>query len=50
MDHYMPLLNGHDAAKAIRQREAENQQPPVPIISLTGNVSEEDQARAGRLE
>ncbi|MDQ0047979.1 signal transduction histidine kinase/CheY-like chemotaxis protein/HPt (histidine-containing phosphotransfer) domain-containing protein [Paenibacillus polymyxa] len=45
MDHYMPLLNGHDAAKAIRQREAENQQPPVPIISLTGNVSEEDQAR-----
>ncbi|MGQ3478779.1 response regulator [Paenibacillus sp. TY11] len=45
MDHHMPLLNGHDAAKAIRQREAENQQPPVPIISLTGNVSEEDQAR-----
>lgn len=45
MDHHMPLLNGHDAAKAIRRWEAENQQPPVPIISLTGNVSEEDQAR-----
>ncbi|MDP1511076.1 ATP-binding protein [Paenibacillus sp. CMAA1739] len=45
MDHHMPLLNGHDAAKAIRQWEAENQQPPVPIISLTGNGSGEDQAR-----
>ncbi|OAZ48023.1 ATP-binding protein [Paenibacillus polymyxa] len=45
MDHHMPLLNGHDAAKAIRQWEVENQQPPVTIISLTGNVSEEDQAR-----
>ncbi|MGZ0040691.1 ATP-binding protein [Paenibacillus ottowii] len=45
MDHHMPLLNGHDAAKTIRQWEAENQQPPVPIISLTGNGFGEDQTR-----
>ncbi|MBE0343850.1 response regulator, partial [Paenibacillus sp. 28ISP30-2] len=42
MDHHMPIMNGIDAARAIRQREAVGKLPPVPIISLTGNVSEED--------
>ncbi|WP_431089489.1 ATP-binding protein [Paenibacillus sp. 8b26] len=45
MDHHMPIMNGIDAARAIRQREAVDKLPPVPIISLTGNVSEEDRAR-----
>ncbi|ALP35107.1 hybrid sensor histidine kinase/response regulator [Paenibacillus sp. IHB B 3084] len=45
MDHHMPIMNGIDAARAIRQREAVGKLPPVPIISLTGNVSEEDRAR-----
>ncbi len=45
MDHHMPLQNGNDATKAIRQREAKDQHPPIPIISLTGNVSEEDRER-----
>ncbi|WP_262384723.1 ATP-binding protein [Paenibacillus terrae] len=45
MDHHMPIMNGIDAARAIRQREVVGKLPPVPIISLTGNVSEEDRAR-----
>ncbi|MFK4434899.1 ATP-binding protein [Paenibacillus sp. RC21] len=45
MDHHMPVMNGIDATRAIRQREAVDKLPPVPIISLTGNVSEEDRVK-----
>ncbi len=41
----MPVMNGIDATRAIRQREAVDKLPPVPIISLTGNVSEEDRVK-----
>lgn len=43
MDLQMPVMDGFDATRAIR--EAEAGQPPVPIIAMTAN-SERDEAAA----
>jgi len=42
MDCQMPVLNGFDATKAIRQYEQQHNKPHCPIIALTANVMAED--------
>jgi len=43
MDCHMPLMNGYDAAKAIRKREDNSKN--VIIIAMTGNTLSEDKNR-----
>ncbi|MFA6965859.1 ATP-binding protein [Bosea sp. (in: a-proteobacteria)] len=38
MDGSMPVLDGFDAARAIRAREAQTGRPRVPIVALTAHV------------
>ncbi len=38
MDGSMPVLDGFDATRAIRTREAETGRPRVPIVALTAHV------------
>ena len=38
MDVQMPVMNGVEAARAIRRREAEAGRPPTPILALSANV------------
>jgi CheY-like chemotaxis protein len=38
MDMQMPVLNGIDATKKIRQYEQENDQRKIPILALTANA------------
>ena len=38
MDGSMPVLDGFEAARAIRTWESENHLPPVPIVALTAHV------------
>jgi len=42
MDMQMPVLNGIDATRAIRLREAEEARRRIPIIALTANALAED--------
>ena len=44
MDIQMPVMNGYEAAKAIRSMEGEKSQ--IPIIALTANTFDEDKAEA----
>jgi CheY-like chemotaxis protein len=42
MDLTMPELNGIEAARRIRQAEAEHEARPVPILALTAHARRED--------
>lgn len=42
MDIHMPVMDGHQATRCIRQWEAENSRPRVPIIALTADAFEEN--------
>jgi CheY-like chemotaxis protein len=42
MDMHMPGMDGLEAARRIRTAEAENGNPPTPIIALTANAFAED--------
>ena len=45
MDCLMPVMDGYDAAREIRKREAESGAKRMPIVALTANAFEEDAAR-----
>ena len=44
MDFSMPVLNGLDATRRIRQIESENKKKHTPIIAMTANAMVEDRA------
>jgi len=41
MDVHMPVMDGLEATRQIRQRERERGQPPLPILALTGSTRDE---------
>ena len=45
MDVQMPVMNGHDAARAIRALEREDAES-IPIIAMTANAFAEDEKAA----
>lgn len=45
MDIQMPIMNGYDAAKAIRQLE-QKELSSIPILAMTANAFEEDRQKA----
>lgn len=45
MDVQMPVMDGVEATRCIRQWEAEHQQPHLPILALTASAFAEDQQR-----
>ena len=38
MDVHMPVLDGYSATRIIRQEEAQNQAPGIPIIGITAHA------------
>ncbi|MEF2145716.1 MAG: response regulator [Desulfovibrionaceae bacterium] len=46
MDMEMPVLDGREATRAIREMEEERGWPAVPIIALTANIGAEDEERS----
>ena len=46
MDCQMPGLDGYEATRCIREREARLRLPRVPVLALTANAFEDDAARA----
>jgi PAS domain S-box-containing protein len=45
MDCHMPTMDGFDATRALRAREAEQQGPRLPVIALTAGALDEDRQR-----
>ncbi len=46
MDIHMPVMDGYEAVRRIRQWESEHKRDATPIIALTGNSLEEDVEKA----
>jgi PAS domain S-box-containing protein len=46
MDVQMPVMNGLDACRALRQREAQTGAPRTPVLALTANVMADDRHAA----
>jgi two-component system, sensor histidine kinase len=46
MDIDMPVLNGHDATRALREREQRLKLPRVPVVALTAYAFEADAMQA----
>ena len=46
MDISMPVLNGYQATKRIRQMEQRSGLIPTPIIAITAHAMEDDEQRA----
>jgi two-component system, sensor histidine kinase len=46
MDCQMPVMDGYTATQRIREDEARNNLPRLPIVALTANAYAEDSARA----
>jgi signal transduction histidine kinase/ActR/RegA family two-component response regulator len=44
MDCQMPVMDGYDATRQIRQIETRDGRPPMPIIAVTANALREDRA------
>lgn len=44
MDCRMPVMDGLEATRALRLRELQTGQPPVPVIALTAFAMPEDEA------
>ncbi len=49
MDCQMPVMDGYEATRLIRKREAENNSEKVPIVALTANVLESNKEKAARV-
>ncbi len=45
MDCQMPVLDGFNATRQLREREQEQQRKPLPVIAMTANVMEGDRER-----
>ena len=45
MDVQMPQMDGFEATRLIRQKEAENDQPHIPIIAMTAHAMKGDMER-----
>jgi signal transduction histidine kinase/DNA-binding response OmpR family regulator len=45
MDVHMPIMDGFEATRQIRQMEAQRRQPPTPIIAMTALAMEGDRER-----
>jgi len=45
MDLHMPVMDGYNATKCIREWEAQSQQPRLTILALTADAFEEDRQR-----
>jgi len=43
MDVQMPEMDGLEATKYIRKQELELQTPPIAIVAMTGNATDDDQ-------
>ena len=48
MDCHMPIMDGYDATKAIRQNQAGNRYIKVPIIALTADISAENKKKCAQ--
>ena len=46
MDVQMPVMNGYEATKAIRELESDRKYPRIPVIAMTANTFEDDKKNA----